>query len=252
MGNNKVTFCKGHTTNNGRKLSEEHKEKIRASLLNVAKAGKRIGRPPGGTPWNKGMRKANGDPVVSPVMSDEGKERVSKAMSKRMRGKRVSKKTEFKKGFTPWNKGEKVPQISGENHWNFGNQMPSESIEKMRKSLTGRKLTAEHVRNALRRRTPSSLEMKFQEIIEKHDLPYKFVGDGSFMIGRKNPDFININGEKIAIEVYARFYKLRHAETINEWKQERIKVFKEYGWNILFFDETECNENNILQTIRRI
>jgi len=250
MGNNKITFCKGHTVNSGRKLSDEHKEKIRVSMLNVAKAGKRIGRPPGGTPWNKGMRKVNGDPVVSPVMSDEGKERVSKAMSKRMKGKRVSKKTEFKKGVAPWNKGikcseETIAKLRGQTR-------TKEVRDKISKALTGRKLSAEHIRNTLRRRTPSSLEVKFQEIIEKHDLPYKFVGDGSFMIGRKNPDFININGEKIAIEVYARYYKLRHTETIKEWKEERRKVFKEYGWSILFFDETECNENNVLQTIRRI
>lgn len=71
------------------------------------------------------------------------------------------------------------------------------------------------------------------------------------MIGRKNPDFININGEKIAIEVYARYFKKRNAETIKEWKEERQIVFGEYGWKILFFDETEVNESNILQQLRR-
>ena len=88
-----------------------------------------------------------------------------------------------------------------------------------------------------------------QKIIEKHGLPYKFVGDGSFIIGRKNPDFININGDKVAIEVYAKYYKLKNSKTIDEWKENRIKVFAEYGWNIIFFDETQVNEKNVLEKL---
>lgn len=74
----------------------------------------------------------------------------------------------------------------------------------------GRKPSKEHIRKSLRRRIPSSLEEKFQKIINKYNLPYKYVGDGSFIIGHYNPDFINVNGEKIAVEVYARYYKKRH------------------------------------------
>jgi len=55
-------------------------------------------------PWNKGKRYKN------PKVSIANK------------GKHYSKKTEFKKGFTPWNKGKSLPQISGENspHWKGG------------------------------------------------------------------------------------------------------------------------------------
>jgi 5-methylcytosine-specific restriction endonuclease McrA len=45
----------------------------------------------------------------------------------------------FSAGGEPWNKGKKCPQISGQNHWNWGNNMPQESIEKMRLSLSGKK-----------------------------------------------------------------------------------------------------------------
>lgn len=112
--------------------------------------------------------------------------------------------------------------------------------------------TPEAIRKALKRRTPSSLEAKFQEIIDKHQLPYKFVGNGEFLIERKNPDFININGEKKAIEVYARMHKekLRNM-SIEEWKQKRQEVFARYGWNIIFFNEVELNdENNVLNVLR--
>jgi len=115
-----------------------------------------------------------------------------------------------------------------------------------------KKLTKEHIRNSLRRRSMSSLENKFNEIIIKHNLPYKFVGNGVFFIERKNPDFVNINGEKKAIEVY---YK-RHKEDlrgigINQWKQDRQDIFNKYGWDILFFDETQVNEKHLLALLGR-
>ena len=42
--------------------------------------------------------------------------------------------------------------------------------------------TKEVIKKALRRRLPSSLEVRFQEIIDKYQLPYKFVGNGEFLI----------------------------------------------------------------------
>lgn len=49
-------------------------------------------------------------------------------------------------GKPAWNKGKKMPQYSGPNHWNWGNNMPKESIEKMRKSLTGKKQSPELIK----------------------------------------------------------------------------------------------------------
>lgn len=111
--------------------------------------------------------------------------------------------------------------------------------------------TKEVIKKALRRRLPSSLEAKFQAIVDKYQLPYKFVGNGKFFIERKNPDFININGEKKAVEVYARIHKekLRNL-SIGKWKKERQEVFAKYGWEIIFFDEVELNEENVLAVLK--
>lgn len=111
-------------------------------------------------------------------------------------------------------------------------------------------LTKEQIRNILRRRIPSCLEKQFQNIINKHNLPYKYVGNGKFFVERFNPDFINTTSEKVAIEVYARYYKLKRPESIEEWKKKRAEVFKSYGWKLLFFDETEISEKNVLGALR--
>lgn len=111
--------------------------------------------------------------------------------------------------------------------------------------------TKESIRKALRRHPISSLEIKFKSIIEKYNLPYKFVGNGNFFIEKKNPDFINTNGNKIAIEVYARIHKEKMRNmTIVKWKKEREKLFSKYGWKTLFFDETQINEQNVLNTLK--
>ena len=107
----------------------------------------------------------------------------------------------------------------------------------------------ELIKACLRRRIPSSLEERFQNIIDKHNLPYKYVGNGAFILGSYNPDFINTNSEKIAIEVFARYYKKRNKISIEEWKKKRIQVFQNYGWKLLFFNEIQVNEKNVLKVV---
>lgn len=148
----------------------------------------------------------------------------------------------------------KLRDMRAKSSGNTGHHHTEESKQKMSLAKMGqpawnkgKKLTKEHVKKFLARRTPSSLEEKFIGIINKHNLPYKFVGNGAFMIENYNPDFINVNGDKIAIEVYARFYKRkRFGDRIDEWKKERADMFKKYGWEIVYFDETEVNEENVL------
>uniref|UniRef100_A0A6M3M4E2 Nuclease associated modular domain-containing protein n=1 Tax=viral metagenome TaxID=1070528 RepID=A0A6M3M4E2_9ZZZZ len=104
----------------------------------------------------------------------------------------------------------------------------------------------EITRKCLIRRVPSSLEKRFLDIVDKLHLPYRFIGNGDFIIERKNPDFINMNGEKILVEVYCTKHKERFRDSgVEGWKQERLNVFGKYGWKVEFFNELQINEKEI-------
>lgn len=271
-----VPFPKGHTMNVGKICSSETRERIRQSNIGKRRAEKtrKANSEAGKKNWQdpeyremiikarKGSMAGEKHPMFGKHHSEESRKKMSKSQiglkagkNHPMFGKHLSE--EHKKMMSGLYKGKKlspeaIKKISGENHHMFGKHMSEETKAKISAANKGKEIPAERIRRTLTRRTPTSLEIKFQSIIEKNGLPYKFVGNGSFMIGRKNPDFININSAKIAIEVYARYYKFKHSETIEKWKQERQRVFGEYGWKIIFFDETEVNEDNILQKLKEV
>jgi len=103
--------------------------------------------------------------------------------------------------------------------------------------IFSKEIREKQIRNSLLalKNRPTSLEKKSIEIIQKNNLPYRYVGDGSFLIGYKNPDFVNINGEKICIEVANRFHHQ------GNWKEKRIEYFSKWGWKciVIFEDELE-------------
>lgn len=195
----------------------------------------------GHIPWNKGLTK-NDHPGLMKLSQD----------------RMGSKNPRWGKHHSAWNKGlteetdERVKKIAEASRNRPGWLEGKHWSKAMRKKLSEahKHYTKEQMKNILRRRTPTSLEKKFGEIMTKYKLPYKFVGDGSFIIDKYNPDFINTDGPKIAIEVYARYHKKRNHINIEEWKEMRTKVFKDYGWQLIFFDETEINEENILKHLK--
>jgi len=97
---------------------------------------------------------------------------------------------------------------------------------------------------------PTSIEKKLIEFFSENNLPYKYVGDMSFWIGKCNPDFVNINGEKIAVEVYEDYWKKRNFGSTERYIEKRKSQIKEYGWDTLFihFSELE-NQKELLQKI---
>ena len=193
------------------------------------------------------------------IMTAEVREKLSNShKGKHLSEEHKRKISEANKGCKSWSEGkhhsEETKKKMSESHmgkknYHYGKHLSAKHKKKIAKAHKGKRLSKEHIKNCLARRTPSSLEERFQQIIDKFDLPYKYVGNGAFFIERKNPDFININGDKIAIEVYARYYKKRHGD-IEEWKQKRSKLFAKYGWNVIYFNEVEVNEKTVLKALK--
>jgi|GEM_PF-4406349 len=75
---------------------------------------------------------------------------------------------------------------------------------------------------------------------------YVFVGDGRYSIGGKCPDFLNVMGKKKLIEVFGEWH--HHDED----PQERIELFRQYGFDCLVIWESELeNLNEVAEKLRQ-
>jgi G:T-mismatch repair DNA endonuclease (very short patch repair protein) len=70
---------------------------------------------------------------------------------------------------------------------------------------------------------------------------YKYVGNGEIIIGRKNPDFININGKKKIIEMFGNYWHKK------EDSQIRINAFKPFGFETFIVWEKELKNFKSLE-----
>lgn len=74
---------------------------------------------------------------------------------------------------------------------------------------------------------PTNPERKVIRICLSHNLPYKYVGDGQVWLGNRNPDFINVNGEKQVIEVFGTYFHHLFDGA------NRIEHYRKYGFSCL-------------------
>ena len=69
---------------------------------------------------------------------------------------------------------------------------------------------------------------------------WRFVGDGSLIIDRMCPDFVNINGRKLIIEFFGRAWHKSEEETI------RIEKFSQFGYRTLVIWSEELKDKEKL------
>ena len=90
-------------------------------------------------------------------------------------------------------------------------------------------------------------ELRFMGICEKRNLPFRYTGDGAFWIGRINPDFVECNGKKIAVDVFGDYWHsplFRQDMTQTRTYEGRKKVLSMYGWGLVVFWESELKSEN--------
>jgi len=96
---------------------------------------------------------------------------------------------------------------------------------------------------------PTSLEKRFIKLIKNHNLPFAYCGNGSLLVGWKNPDFYETNGKKICIEV------ANHYHHPYPWAEKRIQHFAKFGWKCLIFfgdkkNKFDLPKKEIIEKIR--
>ena len=95
-------------------------------------------------------------------------------------------------------------------------------------------------------------ELIFEEICKKNDLPFKYTGDGSFWVHNINPDFVECNDKKIAIEIFSDYW---HSPLLNRKLKEdrtlpyRKRILKKYGWKLIVFWESDLKREDAEQFI---
>lgn len=101
---------------------------------------------------------------------------------------------------------------------------------KKRKKMVESILKASHIK-------PNKAELRLDELLQRI-LPnkYRYVGDFSFFIAGKCPDFVSTNDQKKIIELFGDYY---HE---GDDGQERIALFKQYGYETLIIWEHELEE----------
>lgn len=96
-----------------------------------------------------------------------------------------------------------------------------------------------------RYRGPNKTEAKLESLLNKYNMPFKFVGDGQLIIGGMCPDYANYNGAKQLIELYGDYWHK------GDNPQNRIDVFKKYGYDCLVIWEHELkDESKVLNRVR--
>jgi len=94
---------------------------------------------------------------------------------------------------------------------------------------------------------PTKPEKQFDKLLQElFPNEYRYVGDGTVLIGYKNPDFINVNGQKKLIEIYGDYWhgEQRTGRTKIEEENQRINHFIRYGYQTLIIWEYELEDIN--------
>ena len=167
--------------------------------------------------------------------------------------------TKTRKTYIPWNKGltketdNRIKQVSekvsialtGKPSLRKGKKNPktSSSLKKLWQDLLFRERMLKSTFKALAIH-PNKPETVLNNLLQKmYPNEWKFVGDGSFLIGYKSPDFINVNGQKKIIEMYGDYWHRKEKETDGA---ERKAHFKKYGFDMLVIWEHELKDLNIV------
>jgi len=190
----------------------------------------------GKIPWNKGKPRR-----------EETKRKISETKRRFYREGRT----------TSWNKGKEMPSIKGAKNpakrLEVRKRISEANRERWKDSSYSNRVRKRILKSLIK--TPTKPERKLIDILKQNNFPFKYVGDGSFMVNGLNPDFVEINGNKKIIEVFGRRYHdpentFREQIPYNQTEIGRKAVLGKYGWDCLIFWDNELD--NETEIVRRV
>jgi|GEM_PF-3927247 len=90
---------------------------------------------------------------------------------------------------------------------------------------------------------PTSYEEKISVLCIRNNLPFIYVGNGTFLVNGSSPDFV-CKERKIAIEVFNSYHKIRYYGSIENYIKVRSKIFSEAGYKTIFIKQDEVTHKN--------
>ena len=101
-------------------------------------------------------------------------------------------------------------------------------------------------------RKPNGPECQLQGVLDNHFLnEWKYVGDGSFWVEGKNPDFMNVNGKKCVIEIFGYYWHdpIIFPNRLSE--EELIAHYRKCGFECIVFWEFDVyNEEEVVARVK--
>lgn len=165
---------------------------------------------------------------IGRILSEEHKQKTSNSL----KGYRAFR----------FNKGRKRGRVAG-----FS--CTPEHIEKVRQAAIARwhdpVWRAKEIKALLEIRSPNNMEVEVLGLLnDAFNNEWKFVGDGQLIIGGLSPDFVNINGKKLIIEFFGRYW---HKPQDERFKQ---KVYSQFGYKTLvIWSEELKNKTKLIERI---
>lgn len=102
---------------------------------------------------------------------------------------------------------------------------------------------------------PTTIERQLDLILQEHfPREWKYVGDGTLMIGKYNPDFANCNGKKQLIEIYGEYWHSSRNKRLTWDKTElgRMMAYNSLGFQCLVIWASELkNEQLVVHKIKQ-
>lgn len=152
--------------------------------------------------------------------------------------------SETLRGRIPWNKGKLQSEetrrkrslaMKGRHH----SEETKRKISEAKKGHVVSEKTNKKIVAALSKR-PTSYERKFIDLAEEQDFPFKYVGDGSLIVGKSNPDFVDTLrlDPPLIVETYDRYW---HPGNYEDVRHKKLCVPRR---NVLFLSGDDlCRED---------